>query len=58
MLNPGTKWFAVQTTLKEQQKKSYSGVLLVWEFFIKRELPALLPPSFKKEEYWREDGCK
>jgi len=26
--------------------------------FLKWELPALLPLSFKKEEHWREDGCK
>ena len=25
---------------------------------LKWELPALHPPSLKKEEYWSEDGCK
>ena len=39
------------------QQHEYSGVLLKWEFFIKMRA-ALLPRSFKKEEYWSEDGCK
>ena len=39
--------------LSKHNRQTYEKIALKWE-----QLPALLPPSFKKEEYWSEDGCK